>query len=84
MKITLKTLQGKQLPMEIEPDITIGALKDAIAEQHAMPADSQNLVAYGKVLAEASKSVTDYNIKDGDFIVVMVKKAKPVKKEPVK
>jgi len=32
-------------------------------------------------LAEASKTVTDYNIKDGDFIVVMVKKAKPVKKE---
>lgn len=46
-----------------------------------MPAESQNLVAYGKVLAEASKTVTEYNIKDGDFIVVMVKKAKPVKKE---
>lgn len=39
-----------------------------------MPAESQNLVAYGKVLAEASKTVTEYNIKDGDFIVVMVKK----------
>lgn len=39
-----------------------------------MPAESQNLVAYGKVLAEAGKTVTEYNIKDGDFIVVMVKK----------
>jgi hypothetical protein len=39
-----------------------------------MPAESQNLVAYGKVLAEATKTVTEYNIKDGDFIVVMVKK----------
>jgi len=67
--------------MEIEPDITIEALKDAIAEQHAMPAESQNLVAYGKVLAEASKTVTEYNIKDGDFIVVMVKKVSKTKKD---
>jgi len=87
MKITLKTLQGKQLPMEIQADMTVEALKNAIAEQHAMPAESQNLVAYGKVLAEAGKTVTEYNIKDGDFIVVMVKKAKPAPKakapEPV-
>jgi len=52
MKITLKTLQGKQLPMEVEPDMTIEVLKAKIAEQHNMPADSQNLVAYGKVLSE--------------------------------
>lgn len=80
MKITLKTLQGKQLPMEIEADSTIEALKAAIAAEHDMPAESQNLVAYGKVLADGAKSVTDYGIKDGDFIVVMVKKAKPAAK----
>lgn len=43
-----------------------------------MPADSQQLVAYGKVLQEAEKTLGEYNIKDGDFLVVMVKKAKPV------
>lgn len=80
MKITLKTLQGKQLPMEIEADSTIETLKAAIAAEHDMPAESQNLVAYGKVLADGAKTVTEYGIKDGDFIVVMVKKAKPAAK----
>ena len=46
-----------------------------------MPAESQNLVAYGKVLAEATKTVTEYNIKDGDFIVVMVKKVSKKNKD---
>lgn len=32
------------------------------------------------MLAESGKSVTEYNIKDGDFIVVMIKKAKPAPK----
>lgn len=41
-----------------------------------MPADSQQLVAYGKVLQEAEKTLGEYNIKDGDFLVVMVKKVR--------
>lgn len=71
--------------MEVEPDVTIENLKKQIEEQHTMPAESQQLVAYGKVLQEAEKTLTEYNIKDGDFLVVMVKK-KPVAKkaEPAK
>ena len=41
-----------------------------------MPAESQQLVAYGKVLQEAEKTLGEYNIKDGDFLVVMVKKVR--------
>jgi len=40
MKITLKTLQGKQLPMEVEADITIEVLKQQIFEQHEFPIES--------------------------------------------
>lgn len=47
-----------------------------------MPAESQKLIAYGKVLADEAQTLRDYNIKDGDFIVVMVQKAKPKPKEP--
>lgn len=81
MKITLKTLQGKQLPMDVEPDMTVDAFKDKIAQEHDMPAAQQNLVAYGKVLGEGQKPIGFYGLKDGDFVVVMIKKAKPAAKE---
>jgi selenophosphate synthetase-related protein len=82
MKITLKTLQGKQLPIELEEDMTIADTKKKIEEEHKMAAESQKLIAYGKVLADEAQTLRDYNIKDGDFIVVMVQKAKPKPKEP--
>lgn len=39
-----------------------------------MQADLQKLIAYGKVLGEDEKTLKDYSIKDGDFIVVMIAK----------
>ncbi len=39
-----------------------------------MPADQQKLIAYGKVLEEETKTLKDYSIKEGDFLVVMVSK----------
>ena len=39
-----------------------------------MQADSQKLIAYGKVLEDDNKSLKDYSIKEGDFLVVMVSK----------
>lgn len=45
-----------------------------------MPADSQTLIAYGKKLDDNSKTLAEYNIKEGDFLVIMIAKAKPVAK----
>lgn len=39
-----------------------------------MPADQQKLIAYGKVLEDENKTLKDYSIKEGDFLVVMVSK----------
>ena len=39
-----------------------------------MQADSQKLIAYGKVLEDDNKTLKDYSIKEGDFLVVMVSK----------
>jgi hypothetical protein len=39
-----------------------------------MQADLQKLIAYGKVLGEDEKTLKDFGIKDGDFIVVMISK----------
>ena len=45
-----------------------------IDEEHKMPADSMKLIAYGKVLEDDNKTLKDYGIKEGDFLVVMVSK----------
>lgn len=39
-----------------------------------MVADQQKLIAYGKVLEDDNKTLKDYSIKEGDFLVVMVSK----------
>jgi hypothetical protein len=52
-------------------------VKKKIEEEHKMQADSMKLIAYGKVMEDDSKSLKDYSIKEGDFMVVMVSKAKP-------
>lgn len=45
-----------------------------------MKADTLKLIAYGKVLDSDEKAASEYNIKEGDFIVAMVQKAKAAKK----
>ena len=48
--------------------------KEKIEEEHKMAADQQKLIAYGKVLEEENKTLKEYSIKEGDFLVVMVSK----------
>ena len=50
MKLIVKTLNGKQLPIEIEPEATIGEIKVKIEAEHALKAETLKLIAYGKVL----------------------------------
>lgn len=82
MKIIVKTLSGKQLPLEIEDSWTIRAIKEKIEAEHEMKADTLKLIAYGKVLDSDDKIATEYSIKEGDFIVAMVQKPKAAKKVP--
>ena len=72
MKIMIKTLQGKQLPLDVEETYTIRQTKEKIEVEHRIPADSQKLFAYGNVLEEDYKTLKDYCIMEGNFIVVMV------------
>jgi len=44
-----------------------------------LKADALKLVAYGKVLDNDEKKISEYGIKESDFIVAMVQKAKPQK-----
>ena len=37
-----------------------------------MPAARQKLIVYGKVMDSEDKQLKEYNLKDGDFMVVMI------------
>lgn len=87
MKVNVKTLEGKQFDVTFEEDETVSLprflffictkvaqLQQRIEEQQNIPSDQQKLIYKGKMMTERSKKVVEYQVKDGDFLVIMVSK----------
>ena len=64
IQITVRTLTGKDIPLEMESTDTILALKVKIQEREGVPPAQQRLIFAGKQLEEA-KTLADYNIQQG-------------------
>lgn len=77
MKISARPLKGEAFEVDIEPDDKVEELKKRIAQvKSEFPAELQKLIYSGKILADG-QAIKEYNIKPGEFVVVMVAKAKP-------
>lgn len=70
MKLTVKTLQQKQLQFEVNEDDTVKSVKEKLKESENVDPARQMLIYQGKVLSDDS-TLKSQNIKETDFLVMM-------------
>ena len=72
MHVYVKTLTGKTISVEVEPDESVESLKAKIQEKEGVPIDQQRIIFDGKQL-DSLKSLSDYDIDDDSTLHLVLR-----------
>merc|ERR1711991_571499 len=64
MLIKVKTLTGKEIEIDIEPEDRIERIKERVEEKEGIPPAQQRLIFGGKQMAD-DKTAAEYNVEGG-------------------
>jgi hypothetical protein len=72
LQLNVKTMSGRTITVEVEPDEAIESLKSKIAAQEGVPAEQQRLV-FGSKQLDGRRSVADYGLGDQSTISLVLR-----------
>ena len=67
MLIKVKTLTGKEIEVDIDPDCKVERIKERVEEKEGIPPSQQRLIFSGKQMSDEKKAV-DYKIEGGSVL----------------
>jgi len=67
MIIKVKTLTGKEIELDIDPDDKITSIKERVEEQSGVPPPQQRLIFSGRQMAD-DKAIRDFGVNAGSVL----------------
>jgi ubiquitin-like protein Nedd8 len=68
MQIKIKTIIGKEVELDVDPEETIEGLKQRIESVELIPPQQQRLVSNGRILMKGDATLSSQNIAHGTVV----------------